>query len=242
MAGEASTIEPKISSIHLKGSLNSTFDSMANRLSSLQMFSIKNSADSLIILRVESRNIQKKPFLFFIFTFRKDGVDIDYSIGEDSSSKIRRLYVLKNFIAVLSLVTDLYEIDSTDVFQLLDSGIDDVIGSLSQSYGSLFNSYDSLFNKYREIRRLNIELSGANKNLSVQASMLSSENAELKERLKSLETYSDTSLISMIEDWIESHDGTIDINEFANAYKIIPPRVEQVLNKMVSMGYVELKG
>jgi hypothetical protein len=242
MAGEASTIEPKVSSISVKGTLRGGFDAVSERLSSLQMFSIRQNPDSLVVLRVESRNIQKKPFLFFIFTIRKDAINIDYSIGEDSSSKIRKLYVLKNLIAVLSLITDLYEADNTDVFQLLDSSIDDVIGSLSQSYGSLFNSYDSLFNKYREIRRLNIELASANKNLSVQASMLSSENTGLKDRLKSLETYSDASLISMIEDWIDSHDGTIDVNEFANNYKIIPPRVEQILNKMVSMGYIELKG
>ena len=46
----------------------------------------------------------------------------------------------------------------------------------------------------------------------------------------------------MVQEWLESHDNTIDVNEFSTSYKIIPPRVEQILNKMVSLGYIELKG
>ncbi|MCL5430055.1 MAG: hypothetical protein M1504_01090 [Candidatus Marsarchaeota archaeon] len=239
---EVAPIEPSIESITIKGKLLNSFETMSSRLSTLQMFSLKSSGDSLTIARVESRNIQKKPFLFFIFDFNSVEIKVTYSIGLDTSAKIRRLYVLKNLIAVLSLVSDAYEADNTDLLQHLDSSIDDVLGSLSQSYSSLFNNYDSLFNKYRELKRLNIELTNSNKNLSVQAAMFSSENTDLKDRLKKLETYSDESLMSMVQEWIESHDGTIDVNEFSNTYHITPPRVEQILNQMVSLGYIELKG
>ncbi len=242
MPGEISNIEPNIESIRIKGRLIGTFDVMSNRLSTLQMFSIKTTPTSLTLVRVESRNIQKKPFLFMIFKFEKDYISVDYSIGFDSSVKIRRLYVFKNLIAILSLITDLYDADDTDLLQHLDSAIDDVLGSLTQEYSALFNNYDSLFNKYRELKRLNIELINSNKNLSVQASLLETENIELKDRLKLLETYSDDSLMAIIEEWIDSHGGSIDINEFAENYKITPPRVEQILNKMVSLGYIELKG
>ncbi len=60
--------------------------------------------------------------------------------------------------------------------------------------------------------------------------------------MKALETYSDESLMVMIEDWIDAHNNTIDIDEFSKAYKIPQPRVEQILNRMVTMGYIELKG
>ena len=242
VAGESSTIEPSIESFSIKGTLLGSFEVMSNRLATLQMFSINAVPESLSMVRVESRNIQKKPFLFFIFTFKKDTIDITYSIGVDSSTKIRRLFVLKNLIAILSLVADAYEPDRTDLFQHLDSAIDDVLGSLSQSYSFLFNNYDSLFNKYRELKRLNIGLANSNKNLSVQATILAGENKDLKERLEKLETYSDESLMAMVEEWIDTHDGTIDINEFSSTYNIIPPRVEQILNQMVSLGYIELKG
>lgn len=242
VAGESTAIEPSIESFGIKGTLLGSFEVMSSRLSALQMFSIKATPDSLSMVRVESRNIQKKPFLFFILTFKKDTIGITYTIGVDSSAKMRRLFVLKNLIAILSLVSDVYEPDRTELFQHLDSAIDDVLGSLSQSYSFLFNNYDALFNRYRELKRLNIGLSNSNKNLSVQATMLDSENKTLKERLERLETYSDESLMAMVEEWIENHDGTIDINEFATTYSIIPPRVEQILNQMVSLGYIELKG
>lgn len=242
MAGEVASIEPSVESIRFKGSLLGSFDAMTTRLSPLQMFSIKAASDSMTVVRVESRSIMKKPFLFFIFTFTKQYIEISYTVGPDTSPKMRKLFVFKNLIAVLSLVTDLYDTDRSELLQALDSAIDDVLGSLSQSYSFLFNNYDSLFNKYREIKRLNIELTNSNKNLSVSTSLLSTENTELKDRLKKLESYSDGSLMSMIDEWIETHDGTIDINEFASTYNIVAPRVEQVLDKMVSLGYIELKG
>ncbi len=228
--------------MRIGGTLLGSFYAISSRLSSLQIFSIKEESDSLSIIRVESRDIQKKPFLFFIIKFFKDHMEIEYTIPMDASEKLRKLFVIKNVFSVLSLISDLYTPNLTEFFQYSDSTIDDVLNSLSQSYSTLFNNYDSLFNEYRELKRLNIELTSSNKNLTVQATQLSDENKELKERLKSLETYSDESLMVMVQEWIESHNNTIDVNEFSDTYKIIPPRVEQILNKMVSLGYIEVKG
>jgi hypothetical protein len=64
----------------------------------------------------------------------------------------------------------------------------------------------------------------------------------LTAKLKDLERYSDQSLMVMVQDWIESHANTIDIGEFSKNYNLPQPRVEQILNKMVSLKYIELKG
>lgn len=235
-------LEPEMETIVIKGTLNSTFSAMQNRLSTLQMYGVKIDGDNLIVARVESRNIQKEPFLFMIFTFSKNSVSLTYSFGFDTSQKLRRLSVFRHFLAVLSLISDLYTVDNTELFQHLDTIIDEALSGLSQDYSTLFNNYDSLFNKYRELKRLNIELANSNRELAVQASALSKENEELKNQLKELQTYSDESLMSMVEDWVDAHGGIIDINEFANSYKLAPPRVEQILNKMITLGYIELKG
>ncbi len=242
MPEETGLVEPKVYEIKLGGSLLGSFDTMASRLSSLQIFTIKLIPNGISLIRVESRDMQKKPFLFFVITFNKDGIDVQYSVPMDTSEKLRKLSVLKNLFGVLSLVSDLYMPNTMQLFQYADSSIDEVLNSLSQSYSTLFNNYDSLFNESRELKRLNIELAASNKNLTVQASQLSSQNKELQAKLSSLETYSDESLMVMVQEWIESHSSTIDINEFAETYKITPPRVEQILNKMVSSGYIEIKG
>jgi hypothetical protein len=235
-------IEPKTDGIEIKAKLVGTFEEIYKRFSTLQLFTLSKYAGGVRLLRVESRDIQKKPFLFIIIDLKSDKVTVDYTIALDASPKLRRLVILKTLLSVLSLISDIYTIDNTELFQYLDSSIDDVLGSISQSYSSLFNNYDSLFNEYREIKRLNIELEASNKNLTVQALQLSDENKRLGEKLKALESYSDDALMVMVEDWLESHDATIDINEFAKAFKMTPTRVEQILNKMVTLGYIEMRG
>lgn len=242
MPEEVVAIEPKTDGLEMKARLLGSFEDIYKRLSTLQLFSIGKSQNGLRLLRVESRDIQKRPFLFLIIDMRPDKVSVDYTIALDSSPKLRRLFVLKTLLSVLSLASDLYSVDNTELFQHLDSSIDDVLNSITQSYSSLFNNYDSLFNEYREIKRLNIELEASNKNLTVQAMQLNDENKTVKEQIKNLEAYSDSALMVMVQDWLEAHDSTIDINEFAKNYKMSQTRVEQVLNRMVSLGYIELKG
>ncbi len=242
MAEEVVAIEPKTDGLEIKAKLIGSFDEIYKRFSSLQLFSISRTQTGLKLLRVESRDIQKRPFIFMIIDLGSEKVAVDYTIALDASPKLRRLFVLKTLLSVLSLASDVYVVDNTELFQFLDSSIDDVLNSISQSYSSLFNNYDSLFNEYRETKRLNIELTASNKNLTVQAMQLSDENKTVADRIKVLEAYSDAALMVMVQDWLESHDATIDINEFAKNYKMTPTRVEQILNKMVSLGYIELKG
>ena len=60
------------------------------------MFSIKVNPDSVVMLTVESRDMQKNPFLFFIFTFKAVEIEVRYTIPLDSSQKMRKLYIIKN--------------------------------------------------------------------------------------------------------------------------------------------------
>jgi cell shape-determining protein MreC len=155
---------------------------------------------------------------------------------------LRRLYVFKMLLSVLSLIADIYSVDNTELFQYLDSSIDEVLNSITQSYSNLFNNYDSLFNEYKEIKRLSMELEASNKSLTVQALSLSDENKQMKAELSELEGYSDSALMVMVQDWLESHDDTININDFAKNFKMTPTRVEQILNRMAALGYIELRG
>lgn len=47
--------------------------------------------------------------------------------------------------------------------------------------------------------------------------------------------------MAMVGDWIETHSSSIDVDEFAQTYKLSVPRIEQILDKMVSQGYIDLK-
>ena len=234
-------VEPKTDEIKVKAAMKAEPKELYARLSKLQMVEISVAADTVRVARVESRDIQKRPFLFILTEFSKDSITVSYTIPIDSSPKLRRLAALEEMLGISSLVTDLFVIDPTELFQYIDSAISDAISSLSQNYSSLFNSYDSIYNEYKELKRQNMDLVQSNRNLSVQAVQLSNENKKLQERLTSLEVYSDQAMYSMVTDWLESHGSEIDVAEFAGTYKLTIPRVEEVLNRMVSLGYISLE-
>ena len=234
-------IVPKVEEIQLPGKMITGLDSIREKLSKIPFYSMKLTGDELAVVRVESRNIHKKPYLFYILSIKKDFISVIYSIPQETSENIRRIYIMKNLASILSIITDDYHIEDSKFYQYMDSAVDSLLSGISQSYSALFNKYDSLLSNSRETKRLNIELSAANRNLTIQAAQLTNENAELKSQLKNLQTYSDESLMAMVQDWITVHNNTIDTNEFSRSYNVPVPRVEQILDKMVSMGYIELK-
>lgn len=241
MGEEAAVMVPKVEEISFNGTLNGTLDSLRQRLSKIPFYSMKIDGDQLVLARVESRNINKKPYLFYMIKLGKDSASVVYSIPPDTSERLRRAFVIKDLVSVLAIAAESYTVSETKFYEYVDSVIDDLLKGLSDSYSVLFNKYDALLSEYRELKRLNLELSASNRNLTLQASQLTDQNKVYGEELKTLQKYSDQALMAMASDWIEVHNSTIDIDEFAKTYGIGAPRVEQILDKMVSEGYLELK-
>ncbi|MGC8586919.1 MAG: hypothetical protein ACP5K9_01360 [Candidatus Micrarchaeia archaeon] len=239
MAEETPSI--KVEEFAITGSITGKLEDILSKISNSPFFSAKIENNELLVTKIESRDINKKPFLFYILAIKEEGMTVTYSIAPDTSEKLRKLTVIKNVAAILSMINENFHVDETKFFQYIDSAIEDVLNSLSQSYSVLFNRYDALVSEYRELKRQNLELIASNRNLTIEAAQLKDENSKLSEELKVLQTFSDESLMAMVEDWIIAHNSTIDIDEFAKTYKIPSPRVEQILNKMVSQGYLELK-
>lgn len=239
---EEELLEPKIEEIQFPGSLVSDFATIKNKLAQIPFYSFNQTPEELDIVHVESRNVKKEPFLFYITKLKKDSLTLTYSIVPNTSDRMRRATVLKNLAGILAMLNDDFKIDTQKFFQYIDSVISDLLSGLNDNYSTLFNKYDALLAEFSELRKLATELSNANRNLTLQAAQLSEENSRLEKELKALQTYSDESLMAMIEDWLESHDSTIDIEEFAKTYRVPEPRVEQILDKMVGLGYLELKG
>ncbi len=240
MAEEPITV-PKVEEIQFGGELVGTLNAIQGKIASMPFYTSRIDGDELTIARVESRNISKKPYLFYMIKIGKQGVKLVYSIPPDTSERMRRAAVIKDFVAILSLVTDSYRIDQSKFYQYIDSVMDNLLKGLSENYSSLFNKYDALLMEYRELKRLNLELSASNRNLTVQSSELNEHNRVLEEQVNALQKYSDGALMAMVGDWIEVHNNTIDINEFSKTYGIVPSRVEQILDKMVSQRYLEIK-
>ncbi len=233
---------PKMEKFSFEGKLVSSFDSMKSKLSKMPFYSVGMDGDSIVVGMVESRNIRKQPYLFYLLKFSGAAVEVVYSIPPDTSEAMRRAAVLRGAASVLSITSEDYVVNSAELMQHVDSTLDKLLSGISQNYSTLFNKYDSMLDEYRALKRLNIELTASNRNLTIQASQLNDENKSLKDSLGKLQKYSDESLMSIIEDWVEVHNNTIDIDLFSKTYNITAPRVEEILDKMVSMGYLEVRG
>ncbi|MDE1873663.1 MAG: hypothetical protein KGI04_00900 [Candidatus Micrarchaeota archaeon] len=237
----AAEAEPKVEQVEFPGRLLTSVDDVKQKLSGIPFYTLQAGAGGLEIARVESRNIHKKPFLFYIIDIGSSSLKLTYSIVPGSSERLRRAEVIRNLASLLSVVSESFKIDDSKFFQYVDSVLGSLMEGLSQSYSTLFNKYDALLNEYVEAKKLLRELESSNRNLTIQTSKLSEDTKALTAQLKSLETYSDEALMSMVQEWIEVHNSSVDIGEFSKTYKVPEPRIEQILDKMVSMGYIELK-
>ncbi len=238
---EQASLLPKIEEFSIEGKLSGSLSDLKSRLSKLPFYVFKADSGEIDLTKVESRNISKKPYLFHIIRIKPDSIYVVYSLIPDTSINLRRAQVLKELSQVLVLISDTYSINQGKFIQFVDSVLESLEGGLSQTYTALYNRYDSILTEYRELKRLNIEISASNRNLTIQSAQLADENKLLKEQLAGLQKYSDDSLMALAEDWITVHNSSIDVVAFAKEHDVSPTRVEQILDKMVSLGYIELK-
>ncbi len=220
--------------------LQGSMDEIKQKIDAIPFYATYLEGGMLTVAKVESRNIHKMPYLFYIIEISAAEITVSYSIPHDVSETMRRATMLRNVSSVVSLISEHYSIDEGRLLQYIDSTLDVLLKELSKPYSTLFNQYNTILNEYRALKRLNLEISASNRNLTVQAEQITEENKKLASELKKLQKYSDESLMVMMQDWIEVHNNTIDINEFAKTYEITPPRAEEILDKMVSLGYLEM--
>ena len=177
-------ILPKIEELQFEGKLTGSFSDIGDKLARVPFYTTKLADDQLVIVRVESRNIHRMPYLFHMITIKRDGISVVYSVPPDTSVDLRRAFVIKNLASMVSLIEESYQINTSKFLQYMDSIIDSLLNGMSQNYNLLYNKYDSLLFEYRELKRLNLELAASNRNLTIQTSQLNEETKSLREQLR----------------------------------------------------------
>ena len=165
-SNEQVSTQPKIEEFSIDGKLNGTMDDIKAVLGKLPFYLISSDAAELTMIKVESRNINKKPYLFHIIKIKADSVSVTYSMLPDTSVNLRRADVLKELSSVLSMISDKYSISQAKFIQYVDSTLESLISGISQTYTSLYNRYDAMLTDYRELKRLNVEIAASNRNLN----------------------------------------------------------------------------
>jgi hypothetical protein len=231
--------KPAVYSYFIPAKLISSLNDISLKLKTLNFVGVSQKEDSLVVYNIESRDLKKEPYLFYIFEFKKDGIEINYSVIPDTSPKQRKLVVAKVLLDILVLLKEDVEIDSAKFYSFLSSSIQDFLSTVPQNYETLFGKYDSLLESYKDLQKNLFSLQNSNKMLSLKVTELLEKNAELEARIKKLETMSDEVLMLRVQEWLQTHNGTINIGEFSAFYKVPESRVEEILNKMISLGYIQ---
>ena len=233
---------PFVSGFRVQGRRTKSPEEISKKLAELSFLEMSVDKDNLLVLNVESRDIQKNPYLFSIVSMSSSMLEVTYTCLPNTSPKKRRLDVLRHFLNLLTICEESYAVDMRSIYQLLEGIISDMDEYVSLDYNKLFSLYDNLKSEHSSLQKKISDLTEATSSLSKENYALKTKNDELVLQLKKLETYSDQVLSLKIEEWLSEHHGEINIAEFSKVYNVSETRVEQILNKLVTEGYIETKG
>jgi len=215
---------------------------ISQRLSELSFLEMSADKDALIVLNVESRDIQKNPFLFSMVSFLPNSIEAKYTCMPSTSPKRRRIEVLRHFLNLLTIIEDCYVVKMQDIYQLLEAAVSDMTEYSSVEYDRLFGLYDSQKAELASLQKKLRDANEGNSSISKENFELKGRNDDLTLKLRALETFSDSVLALKIQEWLSEHKGEVNIADFSKVYNVPEGRVEQMLNKLVTEGYIESKG
>ncbi|MEM4166218.1 MAG: hypothetical protein QW153_00180 [Candidatus Bilamarchaeaceae archaeon] len=229
---------PKVDGFKLKGNLKGKISNIVDILKSISFIEIAQEKNAVNIAYVESRDINKNPYLFSIIKLKDNEIEVVYSIPSEISPTKRRLDVIRYFLNLVSLIGDEYDVDNKVLFQLIEDAVKRVSESVSLDYSKLYTEYDALKKEVADLKKKNEMLAQQVDALSAYNYELKSENDELRLKLKKYETMSNDTLKVKIQSWIAEHNGSINIPEFCKVYGTAESKVEEILNQLVSEGYL----
>lgn len=232
--------KPTVDGFKIKGTAKGSMKDIAGLLRTISFLEVAQEKSAVNVVYVESRDINKNPYLFSIVKIKEDEVEVLYSIPPTISPRKRRIDVLRYLLNILSVIDKEYDIENKVLYQLIEDGVKELTDSVTMDYSKLYTAYDSLKKEEVDLRKKTERLSDQVEALTTQNYELKSENDEIKLRLSELEQLSDDTIRTKLQEWIIEHNGSINVSEFAKVYKVTETRIEEVLNRLVNEGYLEV--
>ncbi|MCX6778475.1 MAG: hypothetical protein NT157_06370 [Candidatus Micrarchaeota archaeon] len=234
--------EPIVDGFRVNGKMTGDMKKIRGLLSTLRFLSIVQEGDYLVAINVESRDIQKNPYSFSILYLHPDYAELMYTSAPGTSPKKRRIDMLRYFLDIATLAAPAYEFESGQVYQLIEAALKEITEYAQSSYDEIFAKYDSIKTEYELLHKKLRQTKLSNENLARENIELKSRNDDFTLKVRGLETYSDDVLTLKVQEWLSEHNSEINVTEFSRVHKVPEIRVEQMLNKLVVDGVLEVRG
>jgi len=219
--------------LELAAKLKSSLDKVAEKLKSISYLTVLQKEDSVSAASVEVTDIKGNPYVFSVFEFYKDKIRVRFSVPEGKSILSRIISVLKKLMNILSILGT-YEVSQDSLVSLLESLLD----FLEKTQTDV--SKEKLLIENQRLKKKIADLEERLREKSFTVYNLKLTNDALRKKLSKYEKISDQELMLKIEDWVRDHGGEIDLEEFCKVYGVSINRVEEILDKMVKEGYLEV--
>lgn len=207
-------------------------------LGSLGFNRIDYSDDALIIEKVESEDLDGKPYLRYRIELLKNEIVLKYTTPAPEHNLSRSLEMGLMLLNMFQILTAYYDVTIQSVytlyFNLLKSAGEAIDSEKMEMYSRLKDlrqKYASLEKKYNDL----VQASSQNARLVVDYER---KNEDLLERVRRLEGMGDAELQSQLFEWIRTHDGEIDVLEFSKLNNVAVGRVEEGLNSLIKNGFI----
>lgn len=234
-------VPPKVSGLSLECKRLSSSREIFESLSSLSFLELLQEEDAVVAINVESRDIRRSPYLFSICYFRPLKIEIIYTYTAGMSPKKRRLDILRYLLNLLTMTSSHHEIDMRQAYQLLEDAVSEMNEYVTSDYDKLYSVYDNMKNEITTMQKKLAELREANALLSKENYDLKLVRDELQLKVSAAQAMSDDVLAAKIQEWVSEHDSEINITEFSKIFNVPETRVEQMLNRLVSEGYLSAR-
>jgi len=229
--------------IGIKGKMKSMSD-LKKELKKLTIFGeIKEENGGITGLIVESTDKNKNPHLFIRINFNKDSVTANYSIPpEVPNPTMRELHVTRTVFTILSLLEErsVFLPERADLYSKtmkaleLGNGLADS-DSLKMKYELQRCTADRGLMK-QELDILRQEKEGLNHKLLE----LEKKCSLLEDRVRQLESMTDSELDREIIRWVEEHDGTLDEEGFCSSLGVQGRRLEERMDSLSKRGVIRI--
>jgi regulator of replication initiation timing len=234
---------PLVNALSINTKLRTNFTSLCKKLSSsLPNWKVLSTKENAVAMWIESRDLSQNPYKCIIIKLYKDKIDVLYTVPTDEAPTIRRWFVVRTLINVLSIIEEDYVLSPSTAIQLLDGALSEIEALLKKDPGEMYVVLTRLKAEVAELRRRVKYLENEKKRLTQENYALSIKYEKLYRKMKEMTKLEGDALKAKLQEWINAHNGELDIFLFSKTFNVPVFLVEKALDEMVKEGYLEQIG